>query len=106
MELSSKKIQKRWYDQDPALSLAISLFNNSTEEARALCSTFIINYAKDRGVKIQNNFREIVQYQLKRWYDKEKEVSEAMEYLRMSDMILRKELAMKIIQYLQQIDCE
>ncbi len=97
---------KRWYDCEPTLSLAISLFENSTPEAKEVCSNFIIKEASTKGVTINNNFREMFEFHLRRWYDKDKLTSEAMEYLRLASIDVKKELALGVIKLLQKLDCE
>ena len=40
-------------------------------------------------------------YALRRWYDEEETIFEAMEYLRISPVEVQKELAFDIIEYLE-----
>ena len=44
---------KRWYDLDPTVSLAVKLFENSDENMKNKIADYIINEAKNRGVKIK-----------------------------------------------------
>lgn len=101
-----QKYNKRWYDCEPTLSLAISLFENSTPEAKEVCSNFIIKEASKKGVTINNSFREMFEFHLRRWYDKDKLTSEAMEYLRLANIEIKKEIALNIIKLLQKLECE
>ena len=102
----NQNYNKRWYDCEPTLSLAISLFENSTPEAKEVCSNYIINEAKEKGVTINNNFREMFEFHLRRWYDKDKLTQEAMEYLRIANIDIKKEIALQTIKLLQKMDCE
>lgn len=101
-----QEYSKRWYDCEPTLSLAISLFENSTSEAKEICANYIIKEATEKGVTINNNFREMFEFHLRRWYDKDKLISEAMEYLRLANIDIKKEIALNTIKLLQKIDCE
>lgn len=99
-------MKQRWYDVEPTLSLAVSLFENSTEEDKQFCANLIISKAKEKNVTINNNFREMFEFQLRRWYDKDKLISEAMEYLRVSDIEIKKEIALSVINALHKLECE
>lgn len=92
---------KRWYDKDAALSLAISLIQSSTIEDRRACAEFIIRLCKEEGIELSHNFFESLQYQLKRWYDHEKILFEAFEYLKVSSVEVRKKVIVQVIDFLQ-----
>ena len=91
----------RWYDEDPTLSLAISLLKNTSEQTRMVCAELVVAKAKENGLEIATNFIESVSYKLKRWYDSEKILFDAVEYLRIASLEIRKEIALEIIQYLE-----
>ncbi len=97
-------MKQRWYDTDPTLSLAISLLKNSSEKIKKVCSDGIIKIAKENGVELPNNFLAKINNTFKRWYDEDNELSQAMEYLRLSNPNLRKKIAIELIELLQQID--
>lgn len=94
-------MNKRWYDIDPTVSLAVSLLRNSDESTRKDCAEFIIKNAKNKGVVMKNNIVSAFDYALRRWYDGEETIFEAMEYLRISPVEIQKELAFDIIEYLE-----
>lgn len=91
----------RWYDDDPTLSLAISLLKNTSEQTRRACAELVVAKAQENGLKLAANFIESVSYKLKRWYDSEKILFDAVEYLRIATEEIRKEIAHEIIQYLE-----
>ncbi len=99
-------MKQRWYDSDPTLSLAISLLKNSSPKIKHLCSEGIIKIATENGVKLPNNFFSKINSTFKRWYDEDKELSEAMEFLRLSSVELRKKIALELIELLQHIDSD
>ena len=92
----------RWYDLEPTLSLAVSLMRNAKAETRSKCAELIISLAKDFGVVLPNDIFANFNYVLKRWYDEDALLSEAFEYLRLSPEELKKEIAFKIIAFLEQ----
>lgn len=93
---------KRWYDLEPTVSLAISLLRNANDKMRLECANFIISYAKDFGVSLPNDVFSNFNYVLKRWYDEEKLLSEALEYIRIAPNDLKREIAYKIIEFLEE----
>lgn len=94
-------MNKRWYDVDATVSLAVSLLRNSPEAVRKHCAEFVIKEAQDKGVIIKNNLVSAFDYALRRWYDDEETIFEAMEYLRISPIEVQKELAFDIIEFLE-----
>ena len=96
-------MKHRWYDIDPTLSLAISLLKNSTPQIKHLCAEAISKIASENGVKLPNDFFSKLKTSFKRWYDEDKELSQAMEYLRLSSEDLRKKIALELIELLQHI---
>ena len=72
---------KRWYDSEPTVSLAVSLLRNAHAETRSECADFIMEYAHDFGIEIPHDFLSNFNYVLKRWYDEDKHLSEALEYI-------------------------
>lgn len=95
-------LQKRWYDIDPTVSLAVNLVKNSTEDVQLKCADYIITKTKAYGITNQENvLSEAFTYILRRWYDKEKRISEAFEYLRSAPLDFQRELALEIVNFLQ-----
>lgn len=96
-------MQKRWYDIDPTLSLAVSLLKSASEETQVKCAEYIIMKAKNFGVKnaADSMLNEAFTYILKRWYDKDKKMQEAFEYLKSAPYDLQKEIALELLDVLQ-----
>ena len=94
-------MNQRWYDKEPTLSLAISLLQNSNTEVRHRCADLIIEMAMKNGVILPNDIKNAIEYLLRRWYDKDEILSQALEYLKNSDEQLRKKIALSVIAFLQ-----
>lgn len=95
-------MHKRWYDIDPTVSLAVSLMRNANEQTQLKCAEYIINYAKERNVTLKSStLNEAFNYILRRWYDKDKTVSEAFEYFQVSPLEIQKEISLEVINLLQ-----
>ena len=94
-------MNQRWYDKEPTLSLAISLLQNSNVEVRTKCADMVIEMAMQNGVVLPNDIKNAIEYLLRRWYDKDEILSQAIEYIKNSNEKLRKEIALAIIEFLQ-----
>ena len=92
---------KRWYDADIAVSRAISELEQSTEDV----AEFIIDLLKDVELE-QLSLEEQYNYILRRWYDKNVKVSHAIEYLRLAPKDIRRETALKVLDYLKELTTE
>jgi len=93
----------RWYDEDPTLSLAVSLLKNSKDERRVKCAEYVIKLASEHGVELETDLLKKIKYSMQRWYDDEKIVFDAFEYLRVAPADTQKEIALEVIEYLQKI---
>ena len=93
---------KRWYDADAAVSRAINELEKQSEEVQVRCADFIINLLKD--VELEKlSLEDQYNYILRRWYDKNIKVSHAIEYMRLSPKELRRETALKVLDYMKEI---
>lgn len=101
--MEEKKPQhKRWYDLDPTVSSAVSLMEKADEKTQLECAYMIIDKAKDYGVKItENDLSEAFNYLFRRWYDKNKQIHDAFEYLKESPYDVQIGIALDIIEKLQ-----
>ncbi len=97
-------MKKRWYDVDPTVSLAVSLIRNSNKTVQNRCAKHIIKSAEN-NIHIENTFLDIAKY-FKRWYDEDKELSTAMEFLQAMPDDLRKKIAVEIIDIIQLAEIE
>ena len=94
-------MNRRWYDKEPAMSLAISILKAAPEQERSDCANMIIDFCKKQDIKLQYNTFETVEYTLKRWHDKDKVMFDLIEYIRVSPDEIKKEIISKIIEFLQ-----
>jgi hypothetical protein len=95
-------MHKRWYDIDPTVSLAVSLMRNAGEQAQFQCADFIIEYTTQRDIQLKNNsLNNAFNYILRRWYDKDKKISEAFEYFEASPHEIQREISIEVINLLQ-----
>ena len=96
-------IKRRWYDEDPTVSLAVNLLENTDKLIQLDCAQLIKTKSHCFGIHIEPNLLEdAFVYLHKRWYDEDKEISDAFEYLKLMSFELRKETALEIIQKIQE----
>ncbi len=99
------KLFKRWYDADVVVSRAINELEKSTEDVQVRCADFIIDLLKDVELE-QMSLDDQYNYIMRRWYDKNIKVSHAVEYLRLSPKEVRRETALKVLDYLKELKKE
>ena len=96
-------LKQRWYDLDPTMSLAVSLMHDAQPDKQSECAKLIIRKAQDFNIHIpQNKLEEAFNYFWKRWYDKDKELADAFQYLQIMPFELQKEVSLEIIEKLEQ----
>jgi isopropylmalate/homocitrate/citramalate synthase len=97
-----KNLKQRWYDLEPTLSLAVGMMEKASSEKQLECAKLIKEKAKDFGISIaQNKLEEAFNYFRKRWYDKDKELADAFQYLKIMPFELQKEVSLEIISKLE-----
>lgn len=102
---NNTNIKRRWYDEDPTVSLAVSLLENTNKANQLSCAEFIKEKSHSFNVYIEENkLEDAFIYFCKRWYDEDKEIADAFEYLKLMSFELRKETALEIINKLQELD--
>lgn len=95
-------MQHRWYDIDATVSLAVSLMKNAKMETQLKCADYIITKVKNYGIANKENLlTDAFTYLLRRWYDNDKKISEAFEYLKSAPTDVQKEIALDLINVLQ-----
>ncbi len=93
---------KRWYDADAVVSRAINELERAPENIQVRCADYIIDLLKD--VELEKlSLEDQYNYILRRWYDKNIKVSHAIEYLRLSPAEVRRETALKVVNYLKEL---
>lgn len=96
-------MNKRWYDMDPTVSLAVSLMRNANIMTQYKCADLIIKKSHDNGIDLSENIlTEAFNYVLRRWYDTDQKIAEAFEYLKIFPEAIQKETALDIINLLQE----
>ena len=94
---------KRWYDLDPTISLAVSLMRNSNITTQYKCADLIINKSKENGIDLSDNIiTDAFNYVLRRWYDTDQKIAESFEYLKSLPPEIQKEVALDVINLLQE----
>ena len=95
-------LKQRWYDLDPTMSLAVSLMHDASHEKQSECAKLIMEKAQDFNIHIpQNKLEEAINYFCKRWYDKDKELADAFQYLKIMPFELQKEVSLELIEKLE-----
>jgi len=94
------RFSKRWYDQDPTLSLAMSLLRNTSIDNQLHIADLLI----ENGTKLKIEFKSKYKIFNRRWYDQEEKMSNAIEYLRLFPDEEQKKMAIQIIQFLYNLD--
>ena len=97
--MSSNK-NRRWYDIDPSISLTVKLLERTDKPAQLYCANYIIEEAKNRGVKLNVEDKSSFNYLWKRWQDADEKMFEAMEYFKNIDFDTKKQLSLEIIEYI------
>ena len=97
-------MKKRWYDIDPALSVAIMEFEKAEDYIQLRCADFIIDKLKDFDFKVEMSLDYQYNYIMRRWYDKNIKVSHAMEYLKNSPEEVRRQLALEILEFIKEYE--
>ncbi len=96
-------IKRRWYDEDPTISLAVSMLEKADKSIQLICAEFIKDKSHSFNIYIEENkLEDAFIYLCKRWYDEDKEISDAFEYLKLMPFELQKEVALEIIEKLQE----
>ena len=94
---------KRWYDIDPTVSLAVSLMRNANIMTQYKCADLIVKKSKDNGIDLADNIlTDAFTYVLRRWYDTDQKIAESFEYLKSLPEELQKEVALELINLLQE----
>ena len=94
---------KRWYDVDPTVSLAVSLMRNANIMTQYKCADLIVKKSKDSRVNLADNIlADAFSYVLRRWYDTDQKIAESFEYLKSLPEELQKEVALDLINLLQE----
>lgn len=96
-------MHKRWYDVDPTVSLAVSLMRNANIMTQYKCADLIVSKSKNNGIDLADNIlTDAFTYVLRRWYDTDQKIAESFEYLKSLPLDIQKEVALDLINLLQE----
>ena len=96
-------MNKRWYDIDPTVSLAVSLMRNANILTQYKCADLIVAKSKENGIDLSENIiSDAFNYVLRRWYDTDQKIAEAFEYLKLMPNNIQKTTAIDLINLLQE----
>jgi len=71
-------------------------------QTQSRCADLIIDFAKQRDVKLKSNtLNDAFNYILRRWYDRDKKIAEAFEYFEVAPLEIQKEISLEVINFLQ-----
>ena len=100
-------MNKRWYDIDPTVSLAVSLMRNANIMTQYKCADLILKKSKENGVDLSENIlTDAFNYVLRRWYDTDQKIAESFEYLKLMPVSIQKETALELINLLQEEEAQ
>lgn len=98
-------MNNRWYDLNPTVNLAVKLMETAEAKAQHECACYVIQKAKEYGVRItENDLSETFNYLFRRWYDKNKHLHDAFEYFKMAPYDVQLGIALDVIDRLQPVD--
>ena len=98
-------MHKRWYDVDPTVSLAVSLMRNASIITQYDCADLILNKSKEHGIDLADNIlTDAFTYVLIIWYDTDQKIAESFEYLKWLPVDVQKEVALELINLLQEAE--
>ena len=96
-----KRTAKRWYDLNPTVCMAVGLMEKAPVDKQLECADFIIDKVQGYGIKItDNDLSEFINV-FRRWYDKNKQIHDALEYLKMSPTDVQVEIRLDLIEKLE-----
>ncbi len=96
-----KKLAKRWYDLNPTVCMAVGLMEKAPLEKQLECADLIINKVQSYGIKItDNDLSEFINV-FRRWYDKNKQIHDAFEYLKMAPTDVQVGICLDLIEKLE-----
>ena len=96
-----KRTAKRWYDLNPTVCMAVGLMEKAPVDKQLECADFIIDKVQGYGIKItDNDLSEFINV-FRRWYDKNKQIHDALEYLKMSPTDVQVGIGLDLIEKLE-----
>jgi hypothetical protein len=92
-------MQKRWYELSPDVCIVISKIELSQESARVRYAKQILLELQKAGYKVDRQIYldKVKNYQMRRWYDRNKYLFMAFEYLKDADENIQHEVVKNIL---------
>lgn len=91
---------KRWYDKDSTVSLAISVLRDSNIKNQSKAALFLEEQGKLNKIKVKDfDLKEVFNFK-KRWYDSNEPLKNSLEYLRYAEPKIQKKMALALIEFL------
>ncbi|HSA07538.1 MAG TPA: hypothetical protein P5556_10215 [Candidatus Gastranaerophilales bacterium] len=87
----------RWYDNHPKISLAVGFIEKADDKLRNKIAKLIIQIAVKFEIKATKPFT----FPIRRWYDKDEDLSLAMEYFRKANEQQQLNIADRIIAFVK-----
>lgn len=91
------ELNKRWYDENPKVSLAVGCLESADKALRNKLARIIIKNAMELGVSAKRPAPAL----FRRWYDKDPDLCLAMEYFKNCDDVQRQVVAENIIYFIK-----
>lgn len=95
---------KRWYELSPDVCIVISKIEMSKEEDRTRYAKIMLKELRLAGYEPNKQIYldRIRSYNMRRWYDKNRFLFMAFEYLKDSDSIVQSKVAYNVLQFIRQ----
>lgn len=93
---------KRWYDFDPTLALAINLLQKSEDKTKDFCAEYIIKKGKSLGIRIESDINTDFNFVWQRKTDSSSNFNNALEYMKQMDSLNQKEVSLYVLKYLNE----
>ena len=97
-------MEKRWYDFDPTISLAINLLEKAESDIKKYCLNYIIEKAKDTGLVLDDDINNKFDCVWQRHTDSTLHFFEAMEYLKKADLNFQHSISLDVIKYVKELE--
>lgn len=90
---------KRWYELSPDVCIVISKIEMAKEDDRTRYAKIMLKELKRAGYEANRQIYldRIRTYEMKRWYDKNRYLFMAFEYLKDADKIIQSEVAYNVL---------
>jgi len=96
-------MKKRWYDLSPDVCITISRIEMADDEDRTRYAKIVLKELQLCGYKPNNEIymKRVSSYEMKRWYDNNRTLFVAFEYLKDSDNDIQKKVAKNVLKFIE-----